>query len=258
MSLKKTVIFAVLAALTTTSMLAPLSLSAASPENTSVTSVNVNPYRSKFSSEYTARIDRLVQSILARGKDLQKDAYVAYLSNISDAMTKLAAQEKYRNKQEVQEIVGYLNFEISKIRSELVDGTTFMEDLVAVINASAPTVQSPVAETPRQPSPVAPVPVPVAPTVAAPKIPLPTLQISNMSDGSAYVSWTYVQGQKYNLNYIGGMGGNLRNEMDFTSAMMGGCTYKRSIGNGIVLCSGKWNNFPGSYSIQTYNADGSK
>lgn len=128
--------------------------SASSSDTTAAASTlasSANPYRASFTTEYAARIDKVVANILARGKDLSQDRYIVYLSSISEGIKTLVQKPAYQNNSEIRNIADYISYEIDTVKNGLSKGDTFMGDLSVLIDktlsASNENVKTPTGST---------------------------------------------------------------------------------------------------------------
>lgn len=103
---------------------APSSISATAPTN-----VSNNPYRAKISQEFLLQLDPIVTKIFTRGRSLSQANYVNYLTQISDRMKVLMLKPEYVSNTAIQNIIGYIEYEVSSAREYISAGKLFIGDL---------------------------------------------------------------------------------------------------------------------------------
>jgi hypothetical protein len=111
---------------------------ATTPENASIhwqSSGELNPYRWKLSKAYVTQLDALTVAVLRKWKNLSYEAFVAYLKNLSAGIVTLGKQPAYASNADIQNIIGYLVYEIDDTTREL-ENTHFMSKIAQVITGT--------------------------------------------------------------------------------------------------------------------------
>lgn len=99
------------------------------PPGATATVVSNNPYRAKISAEFLLQLDPIVAKIFARGRNLSQANYVNYLTQISERMKALMVKPEYVSNTAIQNIIGYIDYEVSAAREYISAGKSFLGDL---------------------------------------------------------------------------------------------------------------------------------
>ena len=81
----------------------------------------------------------MITRILQRGKNLTQTQYIKYLTNLSTGIKDLANKPAYSNNIEVQNIVAYIDYELTYIRTRLSTGEMFMEEFIKIVDGALPS-----------------------------------------------------------------------------------------------------------------------
>ncbi len=95
-----------------------------------------NPKRSTLSTNYTARIDPVIANMLSRGQVLDQTRYINYLSSISSGMKALGAEPVYASNMDIQNIIGYIDYELTDTKTKLSSGEMFFDRLKVLVDNS--------------------------------------------------------------------------------------------------------------------------
>lgn len=124
-----------------------------------------NPYRAKLATGYAERADRVVTNILARGSDLSTSQYTVYLTTISNGIQTLGQKPVYAGNPDVVNVIGYLQHEVDAIKTQLSNGSLFMDELTRMLEGSLATARAtPAGGTTNTQVTIGPAPVTAGPT----------------------------------------------------------------------------------------------
>lgn len=112
-----------------------------------------NTYRTAVGTANATRLDGVVRSILSRGTALNVDQFKAFLTNVDTGVKTLAAKPAYVADQNVQNIVGYIAFELSDAKANITSGADFVTEMVGVIDGISTGSGSNTTSTPSTPTP---------------------------------------------------------------------------------------------------------
>lgn len=105
-----------------------------------------NPKRTALSATYTTRIDTVVANMLSRGQSLKQSEYLTYLSSISSGMKQIGAEPLYASNADIQNIIGYIDYELTDTKTKLSSGELFFDRLIVLVgnslSSSAGTTQT--------------------------------------------------------------------------------------------------------------------
>lgn len=179
---------------------------------TTLTASPNNPYRTKLATGYAERTDRVVTNILARGSDLTTEQYTVYLTTISNGIRSLGQKPVYSGNPDVANVIGYLQHEVDAIKTQLANGSLFMDELTRMIDGSLAAAQAtttsgtttPVGNnnsnttgnTTVTPAPAVVTPAPAVVTTVTPAVTTATVQASTYSRVIEY----YLCGNKEEVN----------------------------------------------------------
>ena len=85
---------------------------------------------------YTSRVDAIVSRILQRGRDLNKDAYGVYLTNVSNGILGLIEKPAYKGNSDVRTISKYIVWELENTHNKLSTNEGFFDELLRIIDSS--------------------------------------------------------------------------------------------------------------------------
>jgi hypothetical protein len=92
-----------------------------------------NPKRAAV-GDYAPRLDSLIRTILGRGTGLPPERFSAYLGNLSSGIRALGAKPEYLADRAIQDVIGYLAYELDDAAKALVSGNALYDGLLTVLN----------------------------------------------------------------------------------------------------------------------------
>ena len=117
--------------------------------NTTITAKNAasnwagdsdNTYRAKLSARYATQLDAIVLAILGKGSTMTDAQFKTYLTNLSAGISVIGSNAQYKNNPEVQNILGFLTYEINSTVTILdSDGANVINQVVNLINTPTGT-----------------------------------------------------------------------------------------------------------------------
>ena len=87
----------------------------------------------------TSRIDAVVMRVLQRGKDLNKDAYTVYITNVANGIMGLIEKPLYKDSTEVRTIAQYIVWELESTQNKLAASNGFFDELMRIIEGASST-----------------------------------------------------------------------------------------------------------------------
>jgi len=77
---------------------------------------------------YSSRVDGVIKNTLARGSNLTVEKYQVYLDTLIAGITDMKNRPAYANNSDVQNIVGYIVFELGEVKKTFSGTNTFFTD----------------------------------------------------------------------------------------------------------------------------------
>lgn len=101
-----------------------------------------NLYRSKLPSYYVTKLDALTVAILRKGTSMSDNQFKSYLENLSKGILNLGSKPVYLADKDIQNILGFLAYEVNRTRSILdsnIVASEMIGELSKVIENTTPT-----------------------------------------------------------------------------------------------------------------------